>query len=170
MKKQILFLCAALIGLVAMAQNLTVRGRVISQTDNEPLIGASVSVKGAKNGAVTDFDGNYSHLYREKIHLTKEGASPASEFFAPTAAPKRSAVAWTSYNNAHNTHALAKRAKVERQKRAADNRFSTEVMSAKRAEAKAHKAELRKESLQSELKARKEARKADKWEPHYIVK
>ncbi len=60
MKKQILFLCAALIGLVAMAQNLTVRGRVISQTDNEPLIGASVSVKGAKNGAVTDFDGNYS--------------------------------------------------------------------------------------------------------------
>lgn len=121
-------------------------------------------------GLVIDFNGNYSHLYREKIHLTKEGASPASEFFAPTAAPKRSAVAWTSYNNAHNTHALAKRAKVERQKRAADNRFSTEVMSAKRAEAKAHKAELRKESLQSELKARKEARKADKWEPHYIVK
>lgn len=60
MKKQILFLCAALIGLVAMAQNLTVKGTVISAADNEPLIGASVTLKGAQNGAVTDFDGNYT--------------------------------------------------------------------------------------------------------------
>ena len=60
MKKQILFLCAALIGLVAMAQNLTVKGTVMSATDNEPLIGASVTLKGAQNGAVTDFDGNYT--------------------------------------------------------------------------------------------------------------
>ena len=60
MKKQILFLCAALLGLVAMAQNLTVKGTVISATDNEPLIGASVTLKGVNNGAVTDFDGNYT--------------------------------------------------------------------------------------------------------------
>ncbi|MDE5683358.1 MAG: SusC/RagA family TonB-linked outer membrane protein, partial [Muribaculaceae bacterium] len=60
MKRQLLFLCAALIGLVAMAQNLTVKGTVISAADNEPLIGASVTLKGANNGAVTDFDGNYT--------------------------------------------------------------------------------------------------------------
>lgn len=47
-------------GLVAMAQNLTVKGTVISAADNEPLIGASVSLKGANNGAVTDIDGNYT--------------------------------------------------------------------------------------------------------------
>lgn len=121
-------------------------------------------------GLVIDYDGNYSHLYREKIHLTKEGASPASEFLNPTAAPKNSAVAWTSYDKADNKQALTQRMKIERQRRATDKRFSTEVMASKKAEAKAHKAELRKESLKSKLKARKEARKADKWEPLYIVK
>ena len=121
-------------------------------------------------GLVVDYDGNFSHLYREKIHLTKEGASPASEFLNPSSAPQKSAVAWTSYNKAESKHAPAKRMKIERQRMATDNRFSTEVMKAKRAEAKAQKDADHKASLQNKLKARKEARKADKWEPLYIVK
>jgi TonB-linked SusC/RagA family outer membrane protein len=42
------------------AQDLTVTGTVSSATDNEPLIGASVVVKGSSNGAMTDADGNFS--------------------------------------------------------------------------------------------------------------
>ncbi len=38
----------------------TVSGTVISATDNEPLIGASVMVQGTKTGAVTDLDGHFT--------------------------------------------------------------------------------------------------------------
>ena len=37
-----------------------ITGKVTSATDNEPLIGATVQVEGAKSGTVTDFDGNYT--------------------------------------------------------------------------------------------------------------
>lgn len=44
--------------LMAMAQNVTVKGQV---SDSEgPIIGATVKVKGASTGVVTDMDGNYS--------------------------------------------------------------------------------------------------------------
>lgn len=43
------------------AYSLDIRGVVVSAADGEPLIGASVIVKGnSKNGAVTDIDGNFS--------------------------------------------------------------------------------------------------------------
>ena len=47
-----------LFSLGAMAQG-TVKGTVIDEA-GEPVIGASVQVQGAKTGAVTDFDGNFS--------------------------------------------------------------------------------------------------------------
>lgn len=50
----------ALFALVANAQNVKVTGKVTSSTDNEPLIGVTVKVPGAKTGSVTDFDGNYT--------------------------------------------------------------------------------------------------------------
>lgn len=37
-----------------------VRGTVLSATDNEPLIGATLKVEGSKNVAVTDLEGNFS--------------------------------------------------------------------------------------------------------------
>ena len=40
-------------------QTLKVTGQVVDQ-DGQPLIGATVKVKGAKTGSVTDFDGNFS--------------------------------------------------------------------------------------------------------------
>ncbi|MBO7300052.1 MAG: hypothetical protein J6U53_01430 [Tidjanibacter sp.] len=120
-------------------------------------------------GLVVDYDGNYSHLYREKIRLTKEDASPVSEYFNPSASvPSKSAVAWTAFDK--QPEALAKRLKVKRERLATDNRYSTEAMKAKRAEAKTKKEELRKESLREELKLRRSARQTDKWEPHYIAK
>ncbi len=59
MKKHILLLFFALLAIGAWAQNLTVKGTVMSLSDNEPLIGASVMIQGAQGGVVTDIDGNY---------------------------------------------------------------------------------------------------------------
>jgi len=43
-----------------MAQNKTVKGRVISSEDGEPIYGATVVITGTTTGAVTDIDGNFS--------------------------------------------------------------------------------------------------------------
>lgn len=50
-----LFLCVG--GVVAQTQ---VKGTVVSSSDGEPVVGASVKVVGTKMGAVTDIDGNFS--------------------------------------------------------------------------------------------------------------
>ena len=42
------------------AQTLTVTGVVTSKDDGQPVIGASILVKGTTNGTITDFDGNYT--------------------------------------------------------------------------------------------------------------
>ena len=44
---------------IAMAQTV-VSGTVVSAEDGEPIIGASVLIKGTKQGAATDIDGNFS--------------------------------------------------------------------------------------------------------------
>lgn len=49
----------ASIGL-ANAEEITVKGTVTSASDGEPLIGATVQVKGTTTGTATDIDGNYS--------------------------------------------------------------------------------------------------------------
>ncbi|MDE6549770.1 MAG: carboxypeptidase-like regulatory domain-containing protein, partial [Muribaculaceae bacterium] len=59
MKKYLLTMLVALLGLSAWAQGLTVTGVVTSKNDGEPLIGATVLVQGTSKGTATDFDGNY---------------------------------------------------------------------------------------------------------------
>ena len=72
MRKQILFSAMLMLGLAgglticpvpAIAsvaqQTLKVSGQVVDH-DGEPLIGATVKVKGAQSGAITDYDGNFS--------------------------------------------------------------------------------------------------------------
>ena len=57
----ILLVFQAMLGIGAGVLNAqTVKGTVISGSDNEPLIGASVMVQGTKTGAVTDLDGNFT--------------------------------------------------------------------------------------------------------------
>lgn len=57
----IMLVFQAMLGIGAGVLNAqTVKGTVISGTDNEPLIGASVMVQGTKIGAVTDLDGNFA--------------------------------------------------------------------------------------------------------------
>ncbi|MDE5794032.1 MAG: SusC/RagA family TonB-linked outer membrane protein, partial [Muribaculaceae bacterium] len=59
MKKYLLTMLIALLGLSAWAQGVTVTGVVTSKIDGEPLIGATVLVQGTSKGTATDFDGNY---------------------------------------------------------------------------------------------------------------
>ena len=56
--KQLLFVAALLLSVVAMAQT-KVTGKVVDET-NEPLPGASVVIKGTSTGGQTDFDGNFT--------------------------------------------------------------------------------------------------------------
>ena len=57
----IMLVFQAMLGIGAGVLNAqTVKGTVISGSDNEPLIGASVMVQGTKTGAVTGLDGNFT--------------------------------------------------------------------------------------------------------------
>ena len=57
----IMLVFQAMLGIgVGVLNAQTVKGTVISGSDNEPLIGASVMVQGTKTGAVTDLDGNFT--------------------------------------------------------------------------------------------------------------
>ncbi len=61
MEKRLTMLLASLFLCFGMALAQTeVSGTVISQDDGEPVIGATIMVKGTKTGAVTDIDGKFS--------------------------------------------------------------------------------------------------------------
>lgn len=60
MKKLALFLISILTWLGVWAQDVNISGTVVSATDGEPLIGASVMVKGTSIGTATDFDGKFT--------------------------------------------------------------------------------------------------------------
>jgi len=53
-------LLLVLSGFSGFAQTITITGTVTSAQDSMPIPGANVLVQGTQNGAVTDFDGNYS--------------------------------------------------------------------------------------------------------------
>ena len=59
MKKQFLIVCLLLLSLCSYAQTLTVKGTVTSASDKEPMIGATVQIKGTGNGSITGLDGDY---------------------------------------------------------------------------------------------------------------
>lgn len=52
------------------AQNISVTGQVLSASDGEPIIGASVMEKGTSNGTVTDIDGNFKLQVKSGAVLT----------------------------------------------------------------------------------------------------
>lgn len=63
MKKKLALLLACLltgIGLVIAQTPKKVTGLIISEEDNQPVVGASVLVKGTTVGATTDIDGKFT--------------------------------------------------------------------------------------------------------------
>ena len=59
LKSLFLLVCLVLSGTTVFAQEKTVTG-VVTDSFNEPLIGASIVVQGTTNGIITDLDGKYS--------------------------------------------------------------------------------------------------------------
>lgn len=59
MSKRILFVLVGLLLGIAEGIAQTVKGTVISEEDGEPIIGASVAVKGTKQGMLTDLKGQF---------------------------------------------------------------------------------------------------------------
>ena len=71
MRKILLGALLLLMCTVVQAQNLTVQGKVISKTDGEPIIGATViETNLATNGTITDFDGNFTLTVKQGAELT----------------------------------------------------------------------------------------------------
>ena len=70
-KKHIITFCLGMaFSMTALAQNKVVTGTVYDET-GEPVIGATVQVKGTKTGTVTDIDGNY------KLEVPERPRSPS---------------------------------------------------------------------------------------------
>ncbi|NLO70495.1 MAG: TonB-dependent receptor plug domain-containing protein [Porphyromonadaceae bacterium] len=59
-KETIIIALLFLISTSLFAQKGSIKGKVIDSADNEPLIGASVTISGTTTGGATDFDGNYT--------------------------------------------------------------------------------------------------------------
>ncbi|HET6994861.1 MAG TPA: carboxypeptidase-like regulatory domain-containing protein, partial [Chitinophagaceae bacterium] len=55
-----------------LAQNREVKGRVTTTDSNQPIVGATVTIKGSKNAVVTDAQGNF--------HITLSSASAVLVF------------------------------------------------------------------------------------------
>ena len=58
-KRGYLTLLALLIAITSFAQEITVNGTVLDETDT-PLIGATIQIKNTQKGVITDFDGKFS--------------------------------------------------------------------------------------------------------------
>ncbi len=50
--------------------NATLQGQILDQKTSEPVIGASVVIKGTTNGAITDVQGNFALLTGQKLPFT----------------------------------------------------------------------------------------------------
>ena len=70
--KRALFLTLlfTMVCMVLQAQSLQVEGTVISKSDGEPIIGATVLEKGTTNGTITDFDGKFSLSVKQGAEIT----------------------------------------------------------------------------------------------------
>ena len=70
MKKSLLCALLLLMCTLAQAQNLAVKGKVVSKTDGEPIIGATIVETGqTTNGTITDFDGNFTLSVKQGAEL-----------------------------------------------------------------------------------------------------
>lgn len=60
LKHFLLFAVLVVLGTVTAVAQATLKGKIVDAENNEPLIGATVSVKGSTEGSVTDIDGLFS--------------------------------------------------------------------------------------------------------------
>jgi hypothetical protein len=68
MKKLMLLVCL-LTAILAYGQNRQISGTVLTMEDDEPVIGASILVKGTTLGTITDVDGKFSISIPQEANL-----------------------------------------------------------------------------------------------------
>ncbi len=81
MEKKLLLLLACLLTSLGLMAQVKVTGTVISAEDEEPIIGATVKVKGTKTVAITDIDGNFTinaPSSKSTIEITYVGMDPVT--------------------------------------------------------------------------------------------
>lgn len=86
-KLTLVLLCLVMAIGLATAQTAKVTGHVTSAEDGEPVIGASILVKGTTVGTVTDFDGNFSLEVPEggkQLEISYIGMANQTVAVAPT--------------------------------------------------------------------------------------
>ncbi|MBR5085390.1 MAG: SusC/RagA family TonB-linked outer membrane protein [Muribaculaceae bacterium] len=71
MKRLFSTLLAVCIIALGASANKTVRGKVVSATDNEPLIGASVQAVGSNEGTATDINGEFTVTVNDNVKQLK---------------------------------------------------------------------------------------------------
>ncbi len=62
-----MFLTLYLVGLMALVAQTQIKGTVVDDT-GEPVIGATIRVKGGTQGAATDIDGKFTYLLHPEVH------------------------------------------------------------------------------------------------------
>ena len=67
-KRGYITLLALLVSIITFAQGVTVKGTVLDE-NKEPLIGATIQVKGENNGVAADLDGNFTLKVKKKRHI-----------------------------------------------------------------------------------------------------
>ena len=68
--KKISILFMLLLGITTLyAQQLNITGTVIDKKLNEPIIGATVQVKGTNNGSITDMEGKFSAQLHKSVAI-----------------------------------------------------------------------------------------------------
>lgn len=65
-RKLTMMLLCMMVAVTALAQS-AINGTVVSAQDGEPIIGAAVKVKGAKQGVVTDLGGHSPSMHRQAL-------------------------------------------------------------------------------------------------------
>lgn len=63
-RKLTMMLLCMMVAVTALAQS-AISGTVVSAQDGEPIIGAAVKVKGAKQGVVTNLEGQSPSMHRQ---------------------------------------------------------------------------------------------------------
>jgi len=59
LKNKLVLIAILLFNIAIFAQNTTLTGTVVSETDNLPISGVNIIVKNTNRGTTTDFDGKY---------------------------------------------------------------------------------------------------------------
>ena len=70
-KRLMTFIAGVALSMGSALAQTSISGTVVSNEDEEPVIGASIRIDGTKTGTVTDVDGNFSLVVPNKNSVSE---------------------------------------------------------------------------------------------------